>query len=126
MPPFDDFKLHSDGESEQAGCPVSLLDLYCGSKQAGDEARETIRRRERADALRNRAMALTDRGESHVNAETRRLRVQILEVRREIAQLRAELPGRFSQQLAEELPDAHDFLHARAGVSRNGAQAHGG
>jgi hypothetical protein len=47
--------------------------------------------------------------------------------RKDYLALRAELPGRISQQLADELPDAFDFLHARAEGSRNGKpQARGG
>jgi hypothetical protein len=55
-----------------------------------------------------------------LRAETRWLRDQFAGLRRELAQLRAELPDRISQQLAEELPDAHDCLHIRMEVLRNG------
>jgi|SRR5262245_9512076 len=90
---------------------------------------ERMARADRADAIRYRAAA--ERRERDADtfdaaevrslcAETRRLRDQLADVRRELAHLRAELPDRISAQLADELPNAHALLHARPEILRNG------
>jgi hypothetical protein len=99
---------------------LSLLDLFLGAKERGDRARCEIQQRQRADALRYREIALAlDRHDPNA-AETRRLCDKVGDLEHELAQLEAELPGRISQQIADELPDAHRYLHDRTEALRNG------
>jgi hypothetical protein len=109
--------------------PQSALAAWLGSEDAAVEAREDIRRRQRADTLRNRAMAQDqerrelDAVEARsLRAEARGLRDQLTDLRREVVQLRVELPDRISRQIADELPELHDCLHRCTEVLRNGTQ----
>jgi hypothetical protein len=113
----------NQGSYVSQSTPQSTLAAWLGSGDAAAQAREQIQRRQRADALRDRAMALSlDGGESDTT-ESRWLRDQLYDLRRELAQLRAELPDLISQQIVDEVPELHKCLHTRTEVLRNGTQA---
>jgi hypothetical protein len=97
----------------------SLLATWLGSEEAAAQARKEIRRWQRADAIRCRAVALHLVCRGSNTAELRSLR----DLRRSIAELQAELPDLISQQIADEVPELHKCLHTRKEVLRNGAQA---
>lgn len=100
-----------------------------GTPNAGRD--ERIARREREDARRCRAAFFAVGNDDREGAELRRLRQQVCSLkdwlgdgRRELAQLRAELPVRIEAEvqriLETDLPEAIDYLLAHREVSRNG------
>jgi len=100
-----------------------------GTPNRGREGRIAHADREAARRYREAALRLDRDSQStytaelrSLRAETRSIRDQLREVRHELAILRSELPDRISRQLADELPEAHDALHARTEVLRNGTQ----
>lgn len=88
---------------------------------------ERIARYDRDDALRYRAAAeRLGRGGAD-DAEVHRLRDRLGDVRREMARLRAELPALVDAEvrriLADDLPEAIEYLVGRREVPRNGTAA---
>ena len=101
-----------------------------GTPNAGRE--ERIAKQERRDAIRYRAAALRlERQDGTGDSELRILRQEVrslhdwfADLRREVARLRAELPSlleaELARVLADQLPEALDYLLAHREVSRNG------
>jgi hypothetical protein len=121
---------NSDAGNGNAGCPESSVRPPGNSRQLlTEEERREVRQRQREDSIRYRSMALREKDKDPALAEIHRLisvAVPVM-VRAEAERIRAELVNLVEETvhriLADELPEAIDFLHTCKEASQNGQPA---